>query len=306
MVKEVEISSFDLRYERCRMRQAASENGLLLSIVEHGIREPLHGVDTERSRILLDGFKRYRCARKLGIGIVPYSSLGGDEAGGIIQLIRIANATSLSILEQARLIDELIRMHKMRVGEIAKLLERSKAWVSMRVGIIGEMSALVMKKLFDGAFPVYAYMYTLRPFIRMNRIKKEEIEEFVTLVSGKQISIRDIELLACGYFKGGEAFREHLRKGNIGWGLSRLKETTNATQGCTELERTMLRDLEMVQKYMQRITGRSKDERLKGNCFHAQANLLAGGVLRCLEPFATAIRRVYDSSRKTQGNSSTS
>ena len=98
MVEQVEISSLDLRYQDCRMRCPGAEKALLLSILDKGIRDPLQGIDTQQCRILLDGFKRYRCANKLGIGIVPYSSLSSDEATGIIELIRMSNATSLSIL----------------------------------------------------------------------------------------------------------------------------------------------------------------------------------------------------------------
>ena len=114
---------------RERPRQSAKRRRV--SILEHGIREPLQGVDSREVRILLNGFKRYRCARKLGIEVVPYESLGDDEAFGIIQLIRIANARSLGMLEQARLIDELRSAHKMAVAEIATLLERSPSWVSI-------------------------------------------------------------------------------------------------------------------------------------------------------------------------------
>ena len=92
MTEQVEISSFDLRYESCRMKSAGTEKVLLLSILEKGIVDPLYGINAKESRILLDGFKRYRCANKLGIGIVPYCSLGSDEAFGIIELIRMANA----------------------------------------------------------------------------------------------------------------------------------------------------------------------------------------------------------------------
>jgi hypothetical protein len=210
MVEQVEISSFDLRYQGCRMRCPGAEKALLLSILDKGIRDPLQGIDTEQCRILLDGFKRYRCANKLGIGIVPYSSLSSDEATGIIELIRMSNATSLSILEQAKLIDELKSVHHMSVSEIARLVDKSKGWVGMRVGIIGQMSPLVTSKIFGGKFPVYAYMYTLRPFIRMNGINKKEIDEFVGSVAGKKLSIRDIELLAHGYFKGSDQLREQI------------------------------------------------------------------------------------------------
>lgn len=79
-IKQVEISSFDLRYERCRLKSNVAQKALLSSILDHGIRNPLQGVETEGGcRILLDGFKRYRCAKKLSIGIVPYHCLGEDE-----------------------------------------------------------------------------------------------------------------------------------------------------------------------------------------------------------------------------------
>ena len=299
MVEQVEISSLDLRYQGCRMRCPGAEKALLLSILEKGFRDPLQGVDTEQCRILLDGFKRYRCAKKLGISIVPYHSLGSNEATGIIELIRRSNATSLGILEQSKLIDVLKSVHHMSVSEIARLVDKSKGWVGMRVGIIGQMSPLVMRKIFDGKFPVYAYMYTLRPFIRMNGVNKNEVDKFVGSVAGKNLSIRDIELLAHGYFKGGDELRKQIKSGDILWALSRLKETSTNTGDCTELERQMLRELEITQKYMQRVTCKSQDKRFTTNGFFAQANLLSGGILRQLDPFTQAIRQFYDRSRQT-------
>ena len=297
MVEQVEITSFDLRYQGCRMRCPGTEKALLLSILEKGIRDPLCGIDTEPSRILLDGFKRYRCAKKLGLSIVPYRSLGADEVSGIIELIRMSNATSLGILEQAKLIDELKSVHHMSVSEIARLVDKSKGWVGMRVGIIGQMSPVVMGKIFDGKFPVYAYMYTLRPFIRMNGVNKKEIDEFVGSVAGKKLSIRDIEILAHGYFKGGDELRKQIKSGDIIWALSRLKQASSNVGDCTNLERQMLRELEITGKYMQRVTCKSQDIRFTTSGFFAQANLLSGGILRQLAPFTQAIRQFYDRTR---------
>ena len=66
MSENVERSSLDLRYEGHRLRDDAREARLLASIAERGIEEPLEGVDTPTGRYLLNGFKRYRCAAKLG------------------------------------------------------------------------------------------------------------------------------------------------------------------------------------------------------------------------------------------------
>jgi len=74
MSEMVERSSLDLRYEGYRLRNDAAEARLLASIAERGIEEPLGGVDTPQGRLLLDGFRRNRCAAKLGIECVPYVS----------------------------------------------------------------------------------------------------------------------------------------------------------------------------------------------------------------------------------------
>jgi len=298
MVDQVEISSFDLRYEGYRLRSVGAEKALLLSICASGIREPLAGVDKADQRILLDGFKRYRCAIKLNISIVPYLSLAGDEPAGIIELMRISNAKSLSILEQARLIDELINVHQMCNAEIAKLLERSKAWVSVRSGIISQMSPKVMSQIFNGKFPVYSFMYTLRQFMRLNGVKKAEIDEFVSAVAGKDLSTRDIDLLAHAYFKGSDEFREQIKNGNLSWGLRRLKQTYQPGAQCTERERQVLKALEITQKYMRRLILICNDTRLKTNPFYAQANLLSGGILRQLDTFTQTLQQFYDRSRQ--------
>lgn len=301
MIQEVEISSFDLRYEGYRMKNPTAEKTLLTSILENGIREPLQGVDIEPpespgSRILLNGFKRYRCAKKLSIDIVPYSSLGNDEAFGIITLLRIANSKNLTILEQAKLIDELNKVHKLSVDQMAQLLEKSKGWVSMRLGMIEQMSEVVMGKIFKGQFPAYSYMYSLRPFIRMNEIKKKEIEEFVCLASGKDLSIRDLDILAHGYFDGGEDLREQLKNGDISWALNHLKEKekAGATDDCTELERRVLRELETLRYSMGKINYHSGDNRLKSPSFCAQAHSLLGGILKQMASFTRCLEVFYD------------
>ncbi len=201
MSQDVEITSFDLRYESCRMKHAGEERALVASIVEHGIREPLQGVDSGDARILLNGFKGYRCARKLELAMVPYVSLGCDEAFGIIQLIRIANSRSLGILEQARLIDELRSVHAMSVSENARLLERSNAWVSTRIGDERMRHGQdIQRRLPCVRLHVYA-----AAFHTYERRREEYVDEFVGAVAGKHLSIRDIELLAHGYFRRPDA-----------------------------------------------------------------------------------------------------
>lgn len=294
MAEQVEISRFDLRFEGCRLRNSAAEKILLASILENGIRDPLQGVDNGNIYILLDGFKRYRCSKKLGIGIVPYCRLSTDAAIGIIELLRMSNAKSLSILEQAKLIDELKNVYHMSTADIAGLLEKSKSWVSVRSGIVNEMSELVMTKIFCGQFPVYAYMYILRPFIRINAIKREDIDEFVGLVSGKNLSIRNIQRLAAGYFKGSDQLRTQIKKGDIVWALASLDDMFGNISGCTPTEQAMLKNLELAHTYMNRVIIQGQETGFKTGAFFAQADMLSGAMLRQMDMFDQTIRQIHD------------
>ena len=92
------------------------------------------------ARFLLDGFKRCRSAKKLGIDCVPYVSLGEEEATGILNLMRVSTDKGLGILEQARFVVDLVSIHGMNVAEVAQTLSRSKGWVSMRRRLLDEMS----------------------------------------------------------------------------------------------------------------------------------------------------------------------
>jgi hypothetical protein len=305
MVDNVEISSFDLRYENYRVKHPVREKSLLASILEQGIQEPLQGVDTLETpespgvRILLNGFKRYRCAQKLSLLTVPYSCLGSDERFGLINLLKIATAKTLTILEQARLIDELHKVHKLSVSEMAKLLEKSQGWVSMRIGMIEQMSEVVMEKIFKGQFPAYSYLYSIRSFMRMKEIKKEEIDEFVSLASGQSLSTRDVDLLARGYFNGGDDFREQLKNGDINWVLSHLKEKTGATDDCTVLEQRVLREFENFRYSMSKIIQYSNDSRVKSPSFLALAHTWSGKTIKQMAGFSRCLEDFHDRTGKT-------
>lgn len=303
MGDSVERSSFDLRYQGYRLRDDAREARLLSSIAARGIEEPLEGVDTSEGRVLLNGFKRFRCATKLGIECVPYVSLAEDEASGILSLMRVSTDKALGILEQARFIVDLLNLHGLSVAEVAQTLSRSKAWVSMRRGLLEEMSSTVQQALFRGLFPIYCYMYTLRQFRRMNGVSSPQIDGFVKAVAGKQLSVRDIELLAQAYFRGPASLRQAIDQGRLGWSLDCLKRVPDDQEGCSEFERVLLRDLQLAQKYLQRVMTKCHDARLKSRAFYAQANLLAGGLLDKLEPFHQSMKEFYDRSGHASGDS---
>ncbi len=79
------------------------------------------------------------------------------------------------------------------------------------------MSEPVRRQLFAGAFPVYSYMCLLRQFMRMNGVSQEQIEEFVLALSGKGLSVREVEQLAHGCFRGPESFGRKSSRATWPW-----------------------------------------------------------------------------------------
>ena len=294
MSETVERSSLDLRYEGYRLRNGAAEARLLASIAERGIEEPLGGVDMPHGHLLLDGFRRNRCAAKLGIQCVPYVSWGQDETQGIASLLAARRQRALSILEQARFVDELLSTHSMTIADVAGLLSRSKAWVSTRRNLLTAMSPAIQKILFHGAFPVYSYMVTLRPFMRMNGVAQADIERFMQAVAGQRLSIREIDLLAHGYFRGTASLREAIDQGNWKWTLQQMQEVAEDPESLSQLERGMLRDLERLLQLMQQVMTRMDSPRLQARDFHAQANLLLASLLGRRDSFFKKMEEFYD------------
>lgn len=297
---EAEVNTISTKYESFRLRDKNREKFLLQSILQHGIREPLQCVQGNgvQRYILLDGFKRLRCSYKLRLHMVPVVSLGTDEVSSILQFIRVSTERSLSTLEQAHFVDELHTRYGLTLSDIAERLERSKAWVSVRLGILEEMSQVVQEAVFSGRFPVRSYMYTLRQFTRVNGIAGTQIDRFVHCVSGKGLSTRDIEKLAYGYFRGGDRLKHQIEEGNLSWTLRQMRKSEPACQaeeGLSEAEWSVIRDLELAQKYMSRIHRGLTREELRSQAFLARAMLLVEGLLDRVDRFQAQLRSFYES-----------
>jgi len=303
---EVELARVNRKYEGHRQKSESREKQLLLSILERGIEEPLHGVHCKSSgeAILLDGFKRLRCAIKIGTGSVPFLSINEDEATAILQMLRHSNAKSLTMLEQASFVEDLKSTHGLSVAEISTRLERSKAWVLVRLKTRSEMSETIVKAILSGSFPFYSYFYTLHPFMRITGVaSKNEIDEFVSLTSGRGLSTRDIELLSNAYFRGGDVIKNQIKNGDIGWCLQKLKDQKLAiaaedAPSLSEVERKTLRDLDILRGCMARLSLKLARADLKAPSFMAQSELLSDGILSRIEQFNIILRGFYDRIRK--------
>jgi hypothetical protein len=297
-METIELSSIDLRLERIRLRNNPLEQALLDSIAREGILDPLYIAGRNDTQyLLLDGFKRYRCARKLGMGMVPIEHVAEDVATGIVTLIRRSEyGSGITVLEQASLIEELHRRCAMSIYDIAQRLDRSPAWVSVRLGVLDDLTPLVRDKILSGSFPARAYLYGIKGFTRVNNIGKERVDSFVGAVSGKQLSTRELFVLSRAFFTGGNAIERLVLDGDAHRALRML---TIDTTGCgdttlSEKERLFIKDLQAHATGMSRIIAQGGTLTMDTGSFSQYVNLWSAAILKRLSKYTVAIKELYD------------
>jgi len=279
----IETNYIDRRFEILRLKDKAREKAILESIMQKGLSTPVKGVKYNNRLILIDGFKRVRSADKLQISRIPFISTGEDEISGLLEIIRLSGEHKLTTFEEAVMINQLYKKYALSMEDIANRVEKSKAWVSVRLNILNEMSEKVKEALLKGKFPVRSYMYTLRQFTRVNYIPKKEIDKFVEITSGENYSTRDIEVLAYGYFRGNEELKQQIEEGNCNYTLRILKEqrkkNSDFNSKLNKKEQTTLRDLEITGKYINRLLCELESTELKSNEFYVNADIVVKGII---------------------------
>jgi hypothetical protein len=164
----------------------------------------------------------------------------------------------------------------------------------MRRGLLAELTPDLEAILFRGTFPVYSYLYTLRRFRRMNGVMQDRVERFVKALAGQKRSVREIESLAHCYFRGPDSMRQAIDEGKANWSLEQIQRVPEDPAGCSEFERQVLRDLELLRTYLHRVVSRCDDPRLTHRAFRAEANLLSAQLLKECEPFLEKLRNFHD------------
>jgi hypothetical protein len=285
----------DLRFESLRQRDAEAEKILLESIRGNGISLPLVVIiDTPwRRPILIDGFKRYRCATKLGIDSLPVQFIQSDEKTGLLLFLRHSRQKGLSDLEYAALIDHLYKNYRMSLSRIASFIGCSVAWVSLRHGLIEQMGEKARNLVMAGKLSLRCWLYIIRPFTRVKGVDRQMIECFVVAVAGKGMSTRQLFLLADAYFKGAPFIRQHIEQGRLELVLEAIKSPGMTAAG-TLPQPAAIEDLLAARCGIDRVIASlphadHDDERAR-----IQGALVAKLVLERNKEFITIVKEYYD------------
>jgi ParB/RepB/Spo0J family partition protein len=149
-VSEVALAELGQRFAALRIVNPSAELRMRRSLETYGQLSPVvvSRLEPEGAYELLDGFKRFRAARELGLERLTARvlDLGARAAkAAILQLNWVAK--SVHHLEEALVLFSLVREDALTQTEVAVLLGRHKSWVCRRIGLVERLCEEVKESL---------------------------------------------------------------------------------------------------------------------------------------------------------------
>jgi len=136
-------------YERLRIIYPKADGAVERSLKQYGQLLPIVvSPAKDDSYELLDGFKRLRGAKKLGLKTLkakPVSLSGHALKAAIIQLNH--KGSTIAQLEEAMIVHSLNKEDALKQIEIAVLLGHHKSWVSRRISLIEDLCQEVLDQI---------------------------------------------------------------------------------------------------------------------------------------------------------------
>ena len=201
---EVELHQLELRYEALRKRAPLAERALLGSLAEHGQQLPIVVVQEQARFIVIDGYKRVRALKRLARDTVRASDWQLPEMEALL-LERQLRCAAEDALDQAWLLAELQERFGLTLEELARRFERSKSWVSRRLGLIQTLPQSIQAQVRAGALAAHAAMKYLLPLARANA---QAAARLAVTIAPLKLTSRQVGALYAGWHSGTPATRE--------------------------------------------------------------------------------------------------
>ncbi len=206
---QLEFHQLELRYERLRVVRPEPERRLLASLAEVGQQVPIVVVKDEVSsqHIVIDGYKRIRCLRRLARDMVAASSWPEEEAEALIVTRLMQTAEAETALEQSWLLLELKQRFGFSREELARRFGHSVSWVSRRLALVQELPDVIQERVRRGEIVAHGAAKYLVPLARANR---QVCLELVEGIGSTRLTSCDLGILYRAYQTGNWVTRQRL------------------------------------------------------------------------------------------------
>ena len=149
-LRRVAPSALDLSLSRLRQLPAATVDRMQESLRNKGQLSPLVAGCHEGRLMLVDGFVRQLAAERLGLESVLVEVVDLSPTQMKAQVYLRNRERGLRLIEECRLVRELVEVDRLSQVEVSDLLERHKSWVCRRLALSREVSPHLLENLSVG------------------------------------------------------------------------------------------------------------------------------------------------------------
>lgn len=190
MIK-ISPDQLDLRLNYLRPAHAKNLEQMTASLMKYGQLSPVIAVEDKDRMTLIDGFKRLRSAKQIGISTLWVSPVtkSSSESKALIYLLN--RSRSFSMITEAMLVRDLVEVEGLNQVEAGVLLERHKSWICRRLSMIRNLAPQVVDDIKlnlvpAGAGPSLAQLprdnqgdFTVA--IQKHKLKSREVKQLVDI-----------------------------------------------------------------------------------------------------------------------------
>jgi hypothetical protein len=236
-VRPVALAALGQRYRRYRLSDPPAEHAMAGSLRRWGQLAPVVACVRDDQLELLDGFKRHAAARQVaGLTTLSVRVLAVDESAAKAAILGLNSGQRRACeLEEAWIVQALVRDDGLTQVEAAHLLGRHKSWVCRRLALLEKLSAAVKEDLRLGLLgPALARQLTRLPAgnqeavlaaTRRDRLTAQEASAVIDLVHGASPEQAAFVLAqpraALALARGGPSALRDVRLSNAGNWLAR-------------------------------------------------------------------------------------
>jgi len=279
--RDVDLAELSDGLTALRLCDASALEAMRRSLERYGQLSAVHLFCDAGQLEILDGFKRVRAARALGLRTLRARVADVDLVGAKLQLAALHEQRGLTELEEGWLIRSLYRDHGLSQPVIATRLGRHKSWVFRRLMLVEALDPAVQADVRLG-------LLAPRAAVAISQLPRGNQHELASLVARRGLTVRQTELLVAELSHlGNDAARaeqiEHTMKG-LATGKKPGVRTTRAARSEIDSIAADARALRILAARLQ--------ARLSGGALAAMgvdAALLAAESLRALVPVLVAL-----------------
>jgi ParB-like chromosome segregation protein Spo0J len=190
------LDQFDERFGSCRLGRVEPEGTMVCSLREFGQLSPVVCCWREEAACLLDGYQRLSAAREIEMAGLNVLFLQVDDRQAKAAMYRLNQGSRrIHVLEEAWIIQALVREDGLSQSAVAELLRRHKSWVCRRLALLEKLASQARQDLQLGLLSATA----ARELLRLPHGNQLELLECMRRESLTTAELREVVnlLLAC-------------------------------------------------------------------------------------------------------------